>query len=139
MGENFNLADYDLQGMPVQLQFLFSYKIFNIAMPDINPVIYTPGLNVILCKICHFFLEFKTNSHGLDRRNMDLSVEPCDDFSQFANGRWFERNPIPEEESIWSTFSEMRQRNYKLLREILEEAAASGPRRLTRFRWATSP
>ena len=69
--------------------------------------------------------EFKTNSHGLDRRNMDLSADPCEDFYQFANGRWFERNPIPEEESLWSTFSEMRERNYTMLREILTEAAES--------------
>jgi len=68
---------------------------------------------------------FTTNSHGLDKRNMDLSADPCDDFSRYANGKWLERNPIPEEESVWSTFSEMRERNYTLLREILTEAASS--------------
>jgi len=69
---------------------------------------------------------YTTNERGLDRRNMDESVDPCVDFYQYANGKWIERNPIPAEHSVWSISNEMRERNTKLLREILEEAAASG-------------
>ena len=69
--------------------------------------------------------EYKTNTRGLDRRNMDLTLSPCDDFYQFANGNWLARNPIPEEESSWGTSSELRERNYEVLREILEESATT--------------
>ncbi|MGB6336219.1 MAG: M13 family metallopeptidase [Thermoanaerobaculia bacterium] len=65
-----------------------------------------------------------TNERGLDRRNMDPSADPCEDFYQFANGNWLKNNPIPDEYSIWSISNEVRERNFELLKEILEEAAA---------------
>ena len=65
-----------------------------------------------------------TNERGLDRRNMDTSADPCEDFYQFANGKWLKNNPIPDEYSIWSISNEVRERNFVLLKEILEEAAA---------------
>ncbi len=70
--------------------------------------------------------EYKTNERGLERRNMDPSIGPCQDFYQFANGNWLERNPIPADHSAWGISDEMRERNYVLLREILEDAAAAG-------------
>ncbi len=69
--------------------------------------------------------DYKTNEHGLDRRNMDMSADACVDFYQFANGRWLALNPIPEEYSSWGISHEMYERNLVLLREIMEEAAAS--------------
>ncbi|MAG71781.1 MAG: peptidase M13 [Acidobacteria bacterium] len=69
--------------------------------------------------------EYVTNERGLDRRNMDLSVDACQDFYLYANGTWLTRNPIPPEYSSWGVSSELRQRNYATLREILEQSAAS--------------
>ena len=70
--------------------------------------------------------EYKTNERGLDRRNRDPSIGACQDFYQFANGNWLERNPIPADQSAWGIGNEMRERNYVLLREILEAAATAG-------------
>jgi putative endopeptidase len=68
---------------------------------------------------------YKTNTHGLDRRNMDLTANPCVDFYQYANGSWQKNNPIPADQSGWGLGSEVRERNYLLLREILDESAAA--------------
>jgi len=87
--------------------------------------------------------EYTTNAGGLDRRNFDFSTAACEDFYQFANGGWLERNPIPEDQSRWTITSEMRTRNYELLREILEEAVTadaevgSNKRKVADF-WSTA-
>ena len=68
---------------------------------------------------------YTTNERGLDRRNLDPTADPCEDFYRYANGGWLARNPIPEEHSSWGMSSELRERNYKVLRRILEESAAA--------------
>ncbi len=69
--------------------------------------------------------EYKSNARGLDKRNMDTSVGACEDFYQYSNGKWLSRNPIPSDQSSWGISSELRERNYELLRDILDEAAAA--------------
>ena len=36
-----------------------------------------------------------TQSHPLDRANLDTTCAPCFDFFTFANGGWLKRTPIP--------------------------------------------
>ena len=60
---------------------------------------------------------------GIDLSHMDTSVRPTDDFFRFANGKWVERTEIPAEEPVWGGFSEIRDRNYEVMRAAAEEAA----------------
>ena len=62
---------------------------------------------------------------GLDPANFDRSADPCTDIYRFVNGGWLDNNPVPPEHSRWSTGREVAERNQRLLREILEEAAAT--------------
>ncbi|HXQ94516.1 MAG TPA: M13 family metallopeptidase [Thermoplasmata archaeon] len=57
---------------------------------------------------------------------MDRAVDPLRDFYGYATGQWRRDNPVPVDKSIWGAFSELVERNFVLLREILESAATDG-------------
>ena len=54
---------------------------------------------------------------------MDRSVDPGTDFYHFAAGQWLKNNPVPADKSRWASFSELAERNWYLIHEILEAAA----------------
>ncbi len=56
--------------------------------------------------------------------HMDRTVAPSADFYRFAAGNWVKANPVPSDKARWSGFDELQDRNWKLIRGLLEEAAA---------------
>jgi len=60
---------------------------------------------------------------GLDVTAMDRSIDPCDDFYQYACGGWQKRNPIPPDHSSWDVYVKMYEENLSFLRTILDSAA----------------
>ncbi|HVI46731.1 MAG TPA: M13 family metallopeptidase [Chitinophaga sp.] len=54
--------------------------------------------------------------------NVDSTVNPAQDFFEFANGGWIKRNPIPPEYSSWSVANLVQEELYKRLRTINEQA-----------------
>ena len=48
--------------------------------------------------------EKSTAVRGLDRSNMDMTIEPNDNFYVYSNGNWMKKNPIPSGYSSWNTF-----------------------------------
>jgi putative endopeptidase len=53
---------------------------------------------------------------------MDRSVNPGVDFYHFADGQWLKKNPVPPDKSRWASFTELAERNWHLIHEILDAA-----------------
>ena len=63
-------------------------------------------------------------SSGLDYTNLDTTVRPGDDFSQFATGNWINNNPQPEIFPRWGSFTKLADDNTKQLAELIQGIAA---------------
>jgi putative endopeptidase len=62
-------------------------------------------------------------SPSLDPTSMDRTVKPCEDFYRYACGGWSKKNPIPNDQAAWDTYSKLAYDNERFLWGILDEAA----------------
>eukprot|EP01147_Barroeca_monosierra_P006908 gene6908-9542_t len=53
-------------------------------------------------------------------KTIDSRVDPCNDFYQFACGRWINETDIPDDKSSITTFSTLYEENLLRLRKLLE-------------------
>src|SRR5665213_644255 len=61
---------------------------------------------------------------AVELASLDRTADPCSDFYQFACGGWMAGHPMPADQSRWSRFDELHDRNDEMLRKILDAAAA---------------
>lgn len=61
----------------------------------------------------------------LDKAGMDTTVNPGDNFFEYANGKWMKATVIPDDQSGWGSFYTLYEDNLKKLKGIVEEAEKS--------------
>lgn len=60
---------------------------------------------------------------------LDKKIDPCTDFYAFTCSKWMAANPIPPDQSTWGRFTELIERNRRILRGILEKASVDDSKR----------
>src|SRR6185503_7816155 len=66
---------------------------------------------------------------GVELDALDRKSDPCVDFYQFACGGWIAKNPLPADRRSFGRFAEVQDRNFAILRRILEAPDATGDRK----------
>jgi putative endopeptidase len=61
---------------------------------------------------------------ALEKKNMDLTQKPGDDFFRYANGAWIRDLAMPADKSEYDAFDQVREQNRAKLHELFEALAA---------------
>ena len=64
-------------------------------------------------------------SNGFDLKSLDKSVNPTQDFYDYAVGTWVKNNPVPDIYTRWGSFDKLQEDNNDVVKTILEECAAN--------------
>jgi putative endopeptidase len=59
-----------------------------------------------------------------DPNLVDKTLDPCQDFYEYACSKWNAANPIPKDQVAWATGGGLDYWNESVLREVLQKAAA---------------
>lgn len=60
-----------------------------------------------------------------DVSELDLAINPCQDFDGFVNAKWIAANPIPPDRTRWGAFDELVEASLNTQHQIAETAAHS--------------
>ena len=89
-------------------------------MKQINSIFLFIVLTFFIGSVLNFPEEKGGNE--INRANMDTTINPANDFFDFANGSWIKNNPVPAEYPTYGSFIILIENNYKKLKKILVQA-----------------
>ncbi|XP_062716400.1 endothelin-converting enzyme homolog [Aedes albopictus] len=96
-----------------------------VALSTIVYVVYNYASNQ--SNVCH--TKECLRSAAAFKQNMNLQVNPCDDFYAYVCGNWADDHPRPEQHKSYSWYNERQTKIYRNIRTHLEtEASRSDPK-----------
>src|SRR5204863_9594771 len=80
---------------------------------------------LVLLSLTYVALGFSQEKplHGINPNDIDRAADPCQDFFQFANGKWRAENPIPPSMVRWSRRWSAGESTKNVLHDILDDAS----------------
>ncbi|MFV0542012.1 MAG: M13 family metallopeptidase [Aestuariibaculum sp.] len=67
----------------------------------------------------------RTENISINKAYMDTLVKPSEDFFKYVNGKWVENTPIPDDQTRWGSFNELRKQTDSDALAILKLAMAT--------------
>ncbi|NCP91009.1 MAG: M13 family peptidase, partial [Flavobacteriales bacterium] len=64
------------------------------------------------------------NVPGINLEFMDTSVKPSEDFFKYVNGKWLATTEIPDDQTRWGSFNELRKKTDEDALSILKAVMA---------------
>jgi putative endopeptidase len=96
--------------------FLFGLFLVGVGLLLVHPGSAQPASNI--AEPDHF-----------DLNSVDTTLDPCNDFYEYACHKWMAANPIPADQAGWSHGAKLNLWNQQVLRSVLEKAASGGAER----------
>lgn len=56
--------------------------------------------------------------------DLDPSIQACQDFNAYVNGKWLASNPVPSDRTSWGSFEVLAERSLEIQHRLAEAAAA---------------
>jgi len=67
----------------------------------------------------------KTKKSGFDITNLDRTINPTNDFYEFAVNGWVKKHPMPDDQTRWGSFDILQEENNMILKKILDEVSSN--------------
>ena len=69
------------------------------------------------------------DARSVEPEALDRKADPCADFYEFACGGWIAKNPLPADRRSFGRIADVQDRNFAVLRRILETPGTEGDRK----------